>query len=72
MMVKSARDMSGSGGKLLPVCSICQQVPTAGIRGGMKIKKSFICQSCETEIVNLTVGSAHYAEILDKIKAIIK
>ena len=72
MIVKKARDIDDSGGKLLPVCSICQQVPTAGIIGGMKIKRWFLCQSCEIEIVNLNLETAHYVEIMNKIKAVMK
>jgi hypothetical protein len=57
---------------LLPRCTICSQVPRGGIRGGIKLKKAFICTQCEQEIANVDVGSANYQVLLEKIKRILK
>ena len=57
---------------LLPRCTICNQVPKEGIRGGIKLKKAFICTQCEQEIANVDVGSANYQILLEKIKRILK
>lgn len=53
---------------VLPVCSLCDNVPTNGIRDGIKLKKLFICSTCEYEIVNMEVGSEGYEKLLEKIK----
>ena len=57
---------------ILPRCQICSQVPKGGIRGGIKLKKAFICTQCEQEIANVEVGTAYYQILLDKIKKILK
>jgi hypothetical protein len=57
---------------LLPRCQICNQVPKDGIRGGIRVKRSFICTRCEQDITNVDVGSAYYQLILEKIKKILK
>lgn len=31
---------------LLPVCSLCEQTPTNGIRGGMRILSIWLCHHC--------------------------
>lgn len=71
-MEEKSADHNGSGAKLFPVCAICGQIPKKGIRGGIRLKKGFICSSCETEIVGLTTETYLYDQIKDKIKAIIK
>ena len=62
----------GSGGKLYPICAICGSIPEKGICGGIRLKKGFICYSCERKIVGLAVGEGQYEEIREKIKAIMK
>ncbi len=57
---------------LLPRCHICNQVPKEGIRGGIRVKKAFICNRCEQAITNVDVGSAYYHILLEKIKKILK
>ncbi len=57
---------------ILPRCRICNQVPKEGIRGGIKLKKAFICTHCEQEIANVDVGSENYQILLEKIKTILK
>lgn len=59
-------------GILLPRCSFCSQVPKDGIRGGMMIRKAFICYACEQEIVNLEVGSHRYQTVVNKLKEIFR
>lgn len=61
-----------SGAKLLPVCAICHLIPRNGIGGGIRLKKSFICSDCETEIANLTADQEVYEEMIEKIKMILK
>jgi len=59
-------------GLLLPRCRICNQVPREGIRGGIRLKKAFICTKCEQELAHIDVGSVNYQYILEKIKEILK
>lgn len=71
MITKNQPDMTDKVCKILPVCTICKEVPDKGIRDGIIIKRAFICSSCERKIVNLTVDSIEYENIVNKIKAII-
>jgi hypothetical protein len=57
-------------GVLLPRCSLCGEVPEKGIRGGIKIRKSFICEKCESHIVALQTGCSEYQVVLEKLKKI--
>jgi hypothetical protein len=59
-------------GILLPICHICNQVPEKGIRGGIRVKKAFICTKCEQEMVFTKVGTHAYMKLLEKIKQIFK
>lgn len=59
-------------GNVLPVCSICNQVPEMGIRGIIKIGRAFICQLCEQEILCLEVGSPDYGIMIEKIRRVWK
>lgn len=61
-----------SKGVLLPRCCFCGEVPAQGIRGGVIIKKAFICMSCEQDIINLEVGSSNYRVVINKIKEILR
>lgn len=61
-----------SRAKLFPRCSICGLIPERGIRGGIRLKKGFICHACEKDIVSLTADTCLYEEIKEKIKALIK
>ncbi|NLB54104.1 MAG: hypothetical protein GX808_14365 [Syntrophomonadaceae bacterium] len=70
MITKMQQDLTDKACRILPVCSICQQVPDKGIRDGIMIKKVFICCSCEIRIVNLSVDSVNYNEVINRIKAI--
>lgn len=49
------------------VCKICGQP----IRNGIKLKKEFICDKCEKEIVNLDIDSEKYLFYKNKIKQIL-
>lgn len=57
-------------GVLLPRCHICKEVPKKGIRGGIRIRKSFICEKCESHIVALQTGCSEYHIVLEKLKKI--
>ncbi|HZK43107.1 MAG TPA: sigma factor G inhibitor Gin [Syntrophomonadaceae bacterium] len=57
---------------LLPICAFCRNVPAKGIKGGYLINKSFICLDCEKKILDTTIGSPAYQEMLELIKGIIK
>jgi len=59
-------------GILLPRCIMCGQVPQGGIRGGIRIKKAFICTPCEQQLIHSDVGSIKYQILLEKIKQILK
>lgn len=59
-------------GVLLPRCIVCEQVPSGGIRGGIRVKKAFICTPCEQQLMQSDVGSIKYHIILEKIKQILK
>ncbi|CFY01121.1 Sigma-G inhibitor, Gin [Syntrophomonas zehnderi OL-4] len=57
---------------ILPLCNICGQVPSEGIRGVIKVGKAWICRECEQEIATLEVGSSQYGLIMNKIKKVWK
>jgi hypothetical protein len=59
-------------GILLPRCHICNQVPERGIRGGIRVKKAFICSKCEQEMVFMKVGTRAYLKLIEKIKQIFR
>lgn len=59
-------------GILLPRCYFCGRVPSAGIHGGYKIGKAFICTACESKIIGMEIDSPGYLEIMEKLKMIIK
>ncbi|MEA1960560.1 MAG: sigma factor G inhibitor Gin [Bacillota bacterium] len=59
-------------GQLLPRCSICGCVPEDGIAGGIRIRNTFICKSCEQRIVLIDIGSVEYEFLLGKIKSILE
>lgn len=57
-------------GKLLPCCSVCGQVPSQGIHGGIKLKNFFLCRECEWAILTAEVGSPDYEMLMDKLRNI--
>jgi len=59
-----------SAGIVLPRCHFCGQVPERGIRGGIRIRKVFICERCESQIVSLQAGCSEYRYLLEEIKKI--
>ncbi len=54
--------------KILPLCIICEQVPSGGIRDGIVVAGSFICSRCEQEIVKTEIGAASYSYFQEKLK----
>jgi hypothetical protein len=57
-------------GVLLPRCHLCQEVPEKGIKGGIKIRKSFICEKCESHVISLQAGCSEYHVVLEQLKGI--
>jgi hypothetical protein len=63
---------SGNRGVLLPRCSLCAEVPEQGIKGGIKLKKAFICNQCEEKISHAEMDSDYYEILIEKLKDILK
>lgn len=59
-------------GQLLPQCVLCEEVPLRGIAGGYLINGMFLCESCESAILNLEVGSSQYKYYLERIKRFLR
>jgi len=59
-------------GNVLPVCSICNQVPNLGIKGIIRVGRARICRACEQEIMLLEVGSPDYGVMIEKIRRVWK
>ncbi|HCF70376.1 MAG TPA: hypothetical protein DER33_02080 [Syntrophomonas sp.] len=55
---------------VVPRCSVCHQIPQAGIRGGLKLGKAFLCHECEAILMETPVGSAEYHRIMDGLRSI--
>lgn len=53
---------------VLPRCSVCDQVPSGGIRDGIRLRKAFICSACERLIVQSDVASGQYRMLINKLK----
>ncbi len=56
---------------VLPRCSVCDQVPSGGIRDCIRLKKAFICSGCERLIVQSDVASGQYQKLINKLKKIL-
>lgn len=57
---------------ILPVCSICSQIPIEGIRGVIRVGRAWICRFCEQEIMDLEVGSPKYGVMIERIRRVWK
>ncbi len=57
-------------GCVVPRCSVCQQIPAAGICGGIKLGKAFLCQECETVLMQTPVGSNEYHRIMEGLRLV--
>lgn len=65
----------GVPSSVLPHCIVCGKVPANGIMGGIFVKRQFICDCCETKIVNLDrekQSEEQYLTIAGKLKKIWK
>jgi hypothetical protein len=69
---KNCLSIRRAGAMILPRCHICSEVPPLGIRGGIRLKKTFICSACEQQLVQTEVATAQYLRILEKLKEIFK
>ena len=70
IMETCGNSQARTAGMVLPRCHFCGQVPEKGIRGGIKIRKVFICDRCESHIVSLQTGCSEYRYMLEKLKKI--
>lgn len=72
-MIPEARPVGPGSrqGVLLPRCALCEQVPEGGIRCGVKVKKAFICDACQAELLVIDVGSQQYNRIVNKVRRIL-
>lgn len=71
-MYRCCQKKDSQNAVLLPRCHFCGKVPVAGIKGGWKIKKVFICWECENKIINLDIGSSDYMQVVEKLRKIIE
>ena len=69
---KGAETSDSHQAMILPVCSICNNVPLQGIKGVIRVGRAWICRSCEQEIMHLEVGSPAYGEMVEKIRRVWK
>ncbi len=66
------KELPGVKGQLLPVCALCEEVPPRGIAGGYLIKGMFLCETCESAILDLKVGSHQYEFYMERIKKLLR
>lgn len=59
-------------GQVLPRCVLCEEVPVNGIAGGYLINGMFLCETCESAIVELEVGSSRYKYYVERIKRLLR
>lgn len=61
----------GEADSLLPHCVVCGKVPPKGIMGGIFVRRQFICDCCEKEIVALdrsVLPEEKYLAVAGKLK----
>ena len=54
--------------KLLPICIVCEQVPSEGIKGGIVVTGNFLCFNCEEELTYLSQEDLKYKLFQEKLK----
>ena len=59
-----------NGGKILPVCYRCAQVPKEGLYDGFRVQGMFFCSDCQQELFTAEQDSPEYREFLFLIKGI--
>lgn len=59
-------------GQLLPRCVLCEEVPVNGIARGYLINGMFLCETCESTIIELEVGSSQYKHYVERIKRLLR
>ena len=59
-----------NGGKVLPVCYRCAQVPKEGLYDGFRVQGMFFCSECQQELFTADQGSPEYQEFMFLIKGI--
>lgn len=55
---------------VVPRCSVCLEIPAAGLRGGLKLGKAFLCHECETLLMKTPVGSLEYHRIMEGLRSV--
>ncbi|MHB8073443.1 sigma factor G inhibitor Gin [Desulfosporosinus fructosivorans] len=66
-----AQEVPSNGGKVLPVCYRCAQVPRNGLYDGFRIEGMFFCSDCQQELFMAEQGSPEYQEFLFLIKGLL-
>ena len=69
---QALKELPRVAGQLLPRCALCEEVPPRGIAGGYLIKGMFLCETCESTILNLKVGSHQYELYMERIKKLLR
>ena len=59
------------GGKVLPVCYRCAQVPKNGLYDGFRVAGIFFCSDCQQELFMAEQGTPEYQEFLFLIKGLL-
>ena len=59
-----------NGGKVLPVCYRCTQVPKEGLYDGFRVQGMFFCSDCQQELFTAEQGTPEYQEFMFLIKGI--
>lgn len=59
-------------GKVLPVCYLCNLVPSEGIRSGFFLKGVFICSKCEQDLIKYKADDTErYKFVIDRLRDIL-
>ena len=65
------QEIVSNGGKILPVCYRCAQVPKNGLYDGFRIEGMFFCSDCQGELFTAEQGSPEYEEFLFLVKGLL-
>jgi len=54
-----------------PKCTFCKAVPSGGLYDGIRLAGSFICSSCERDIISADMRSPRYEENIQKVRGLL-